>query len=63
MSTERNVIIQRAGSLYRARYRGGKNSTFGTSPRDAASKLKFFKDDSGSTRNMLAQKHSEEVGS
>jgi hypothetical protein len=38
----RKVIIQRAGGFYRARYEGCENSCFGDTPKDAASKLKFW---------------------
>jgi hypothetical protein len=38
----RKVVIVYQGGIYRARYEGMSNVTFGNTPREAASALKFF---------------------
>jgi len=40
----RHVQVQRVGSHYRARYAGEANSCFGSTPKDAAARLKFWSD-------------------
>ena len=39
---ERKIIVVYQGGIYKARYEGMENSAFGDTPKDAASKLKFW---------------------
>jgi hypothetical protein len=38
----RKIIVVYQGGIYKARYEGCENSAFGDTPKDAASKLKFW---------------------
>ncbi len=53
-----NVQVQRAGGLYKARFAGQSDFTFGENPRDAASKLRLWKkaDDRPTKKLLLAAK-------